>query len=91
MDISLVYATIHPTTDTAPWLQLNVPDDCTLKQAVELSGIVERYPEIDLGKQRVGIFGKLATPETSLKPGDRVEIYLPVIRVDEEDDDDDDD
>ncbi|WP_374047339.1 RnfH family protein [Thalassolituus sp.] len=34
------------------------------------------------------VFGKLATRETTLKAGARVEIYLPVIRVDEDDDSD---
>ncbi len=36
-------------------------------------------PEIDLAQAKVGVFGKLATPDTKLVDGDRVEIYRPLI------------
>jgi len=51
----------------------------TVQQAIERSKIVERFPEIDLGNARVGIFGKLTTRDTGLTEGDRVEIYRPLI------------
>jgi putative ubiquitin-RnfH superfamily antitoxin RatB of RatAB toxin-antitoxin module len=51
----------------------------TLKQAVERSNILERFPEIDLTQAKMGVFGKLATPDTKLVDGDRVEIYRPLI------------
>lgn len=51
----------------------------TLSQAVEQSGIVEHFPEIDLATMKVGIFGKLKKPDQVLQPGDRVEIYRPLI------------
>jgi len=37
------------------------------------------YKEIDLYKDRVGIFSKFATLETILREKDRVEIYRPLI------------
>ena len=51
----------------------------TLREAVERSGIIDQFPEIDLDKTKVGIFGKLAKLDTRLNPGDRVEIYRPLI------------
>ncbi|WP_399359961.1 RnfH family protein [Thiohalobacter thiocyanaticus] len=51
----------------------------TLRQAVEQSGILEQFPEIDLEQQQLGIFGKLNKPDTELLEGDRVEIYRPLI------------
>lgn len=51
----------------------------TLSQAVEQSGIIEHFPEIDLATMKVGIFGKLKKPDQVLQPGDRVEIYRPLI------------
>ncbi|MEX0899084.1 MAG: RnfH family protein [Gammaproteobacteria bacterium] len=53
--------------------------DATLADAVAASGILERCPEIDLEKSRVGVFGKLATLDRPLRNGDRVEIYRPLI------------
>ena len=51
----------------------------SLEQAIEISGIKESFPEIDLSKNKVGIFGKLSKKTTELKAGDRVEIYRPLI------------
>ncbi|MCU0833450.1 MAG: RnfH family protein [Chromatiaceae bacterium] len=51
----------------------------TAREAVERSGILRRFPEIDLGKIKMGIFGKLAKPDQVLESGDRVEIYRPLI------------
>ena len=51
----------------------------TLSQAVEQSGIVEHFPEIDPATMKVGVFGKLKKPDQVLQPGDRVEIYRPLI------------
>ena len=87
MEVSVIYA----ISERQPWISLDVPEDCTLQEAFELSGLSKRFPEIDLENSKVGIFGKLATPETALKPGDRVEIYRPIIRSLDDDDDDDDD
>lgn len=51
----------------------------TLMEAIERSRIAEHFPEIDLKTAKVGIFGKAAKKEAVLKPGDRVEIYRPLI------------
>jgi putative ubiquitin-RnfH superfamily antitoxin RatB of RatAB toxin-antitoxin module len=51
----------------------------TVEQAIKDSGITEDCPEIDLGKNKVGIFGKAAKLDAELRPGDRVEIYRPLI------------
>ncbi|HFD81283.1 MAG TPA: RnfH family protein [Gammaproteobacteria bacterium] len=58
---------------------LDVPVGTTLKQAIEQSGILERFPEIDPEKMKAGIFGKLKKPDQVLTAGDRVEIYRPLI------------
>lgn len=61
------------------WLNIEVPDDSTVKDAIERSGILKQFPHIDLGVQKVGVFGRLVKPDTALKPGDRIEIYRPII------------
>ena len=60
-------------------LELEVSEGTTLKQAVELSGIIDIYPQIDLTKDKTGIFGKIAKLDTVLREKDRVEIYRPLI------------
>ena len=51
----------------------------SVQQAIERSGILRRFPEIDLAANKVGIFGKAARLDTPLAEGDRVEIYRPLI------------
>lgn len=59
---------------------LSVPEGATIQEAIQLSGILEQFPDIDLDKDnKVGIFGKLAKLDKPLNDGDRVEIYRPLI------------
>lgn len=51
----------------------------TVEQAIRESGILEAHPEIDLSKNKVGVFGKAAKLDAVLYPGDRVEIYRSLI------------
>ena len=60
-------------------LELEVSEGTTLKQAVELSGIIDTYPQIDLTRDKTGIFGKIAKLDTILREKDRIEIYRPLI------------
>lgn len=71
MNVGVCYA----EAERQLWLRLEVPDDSTVQQAIELSGVLQQYPQIDLNSQKVGIFGKLAKLEAPVKDGDRVEIY----------------
>jgi putative ubiquitin-RnfH superfamily antitoxin RatB of RatAB toxin-antitoxin module len=77
IDIEVVYA----LPEKQIVRQMNLPEGTTAEQAVKLSGILPQFPEIDLLKNRVGIYGKLVPPATILCNRDRVEIYRP-LRVD---------
>ena len=57
------------------WLRIEVPDASTVRDAIELSGILKKFPNIDLETMQVGIFGKVTQLDAQLKPGNRVEIY----------------
>ncbi|MDJ0738551.1 MAG: RnfH family protein [Gammaproteobacteria bacterium] len=57
------------------WLKLEVPDNCTVRDAIDHSGILEQFPEIDLTTQKVGIFGKLTKLTAPVSDGERIEIY----------------
>ena len=60
------------------WLNIEVPDEASVNEAIERSGILKQFPHIDLSSQKVGVFGKLVKLDAKLKPGDRVEIYRPI-------------
>lgn len=60
-------------------LPLHVGTGITVEEAIRLSNILENYPEIDLARNKVGIFGKLQKLDQELRPGDRVEIYRALI------------
>lgn len=59
--------------------KFEVPTGCTIEQAIKYSGILDQFPEIDLTKNKLGIFGKFAQPKTCLQAYDRVEIYRPLV------------
>ncbi|MFA6014746.1 MAG: RnfH family protein [Gallionellaceae bacterium] len=73
--IELVYALPHEQT----LLKLEVPEQTTLGDALKLSGLQEKYPEIDPVKGKFGIYGKLSKVDTVLREKDRVEIYRPLL------------
>ncbi len=60
-------------------IPVNVADGTTAEAAVIASGIIEKFPEIDLATNKLGIFGKLIKSDTVLRHLDRVEIYRPLI------------
>lgn len=61
-------------------IPLTVDEGTTVDTAIELSGLLEKFPEIEAGKtNKIGIFGKLTKGNTVLREKDRVEIYRPLI------------
>lgn len=75
MKIGIAYALPHRQA----WLTVEVPDGTTVKGAIERSGILAQFPEINLDQHKVGVFGKLSKLDAVLSDGDRVEIYRPII------------
>lgn len=75
IEIEVAYA--RPDTQTL--LSLSVPQGTTAEEAIRVSGLLARFPEIDLGLQAIGIFGSVCSSEQVLREGDRVEIYRPLI------------
>ncbi len=49
------------------------------RDAVRASGIVEHFPEIDIDRCDLGVFGKAVDDNYRLNPGDRIEIYRPLL------------
>lgn len=60
-------------------IPIKVTEGITAEQAIKSSGMMTKYPEIDLAVNKIGIFGKLTKLDTPLRHLDRVEIYRVLI------------
>jgi uncharacterized protein len=74
MHVGVAYADRFKQT----WLKLDVPDGSSVRDAIVRSGLLDQFPEIDLAKNKVGIFGKIVPLTAQLQDGNRVEIYRPI-------------
>lgn len=70
---------VYPLSHKQEIIQIKLPQGATVRQAIEASGLLQKYPEIDLAKNKIGIFAKLTKAEVRLRDQDRVEIYRPLI------------
>ncbi|MGB0712031.1 MAG: RnfH family protein [Gammaproteobacteria bacterium] len=59
-------------------LDLDVPVGSTIAEGIDLSGITNRFPEIDLDDADVGIWAKAKKTTDTVQHGDRIEIYRPL-------------
>jgi uncharacterized protein len=71
VNIVIAYALPHQQTLE----ELDVPEGTTVEQAIHMSHVLEKHPEIDLAVNKVGVFAKLVKSDQILREGDRVEIY----------------
>ncbi|MGR8936034.1 MAG: RnfH family protein [Gammaproteobacteria bacterium] len=74
LSVEVVYA----TPERQELIALRIAEGATAAQAIEQSGIVQRFPEVETAPAAIGVFGKLCTPDRLLEDGDRVEIYRPL-------------
>jgi len=75
LKIEVVYAT--PGRQVLYMLELE--EGTTVGQAIAKSGVLNEFPEIDLRRNRIGIYGRLVTLGARLGDGDRVEILRPLV------------
>ena len=74
MNIGVAYADLSATV----WRKLVLPEGSTVRDAIDRSGLLAEFPEIDLDSQKVGVFGKVTKLDAVLEDGARVEIYRPI-------------
>lgn len=58
---------------------VTVPEGCTVEQAIETSGLTTLRKDINLAENKVGIFSRTVKLQDVVSPGDRVEIYRPLL------------
>jgi len=59
--------------------QVRLPEGSTVEQAIIASGLLALRPDIDLKKNKVGIYSRPVKLTDKVNEGDRVEIYRPLI------------
>lgn len=78
LEVSLLYS---PRARQVHERHVRVPAGTTVWQAIQASGWLSEFPELDLSDTHaygVGIWGRKTTPNHVLREGDRIEIYRPL-------------
>lgn len=76
MKVEVIYA----LPERQELVTLDLPEGSTVQQAVEASGLLQKYPDIEPGgRNKLGVFAKLVKVDAVLRDRDRVEIYRPLI------------
>ena len=75
LEIEVAYALSHQQF----LRRLKMPSGSTVRQAIVQSGVLSKFPEIDLKSVKVGIFSRPVDLDVLLNSGDRVEIYRPLV------------
>ena len=71
IEVSVAYA----LPDDSFWQNMTVEPGTTARQAIEKSGGLERFGDLELDKLSIGIYAMPVKLDKILEPGDRVEIY----------------
>lgn len=74
ISVKVCYAQAHQQEIVS----LTLPLQTKVLQAIQQSGILDKFPEIDLSKNNIGIFGKIIKLNQVLRDRDRIEIYRPL-------------
>ncbi len=67
-----------PRNGVAAEVALELPEAATAIDAIRASGLLERFPELDVSVQAIGVWGRPCALDARLRDGDRVEIYRPL-------------
>ena len=75
----MIVEVAYALPDKQSLISLEVEEGTTIKEAIEASGVLDTYNQIDLTRDKIGIFSKFARLDTVLREKDRIEIYRPLI------------
>lgn len=69
---------VYATREKQLCNEIQLSRGASIEDAIAISGLLEAFPEIDLGSCKVGIHGGVKRLDHEVKEGDRIEIYRPV-------------
>ncbi len=70
---------VYAGADRQHRLRIDVAEGSTVRDAIEASGIAEALPVGTIHPDRLGIFSKRVHANRVVQPGDRIEIYQPLV------------
>lgn len=70
---------VYALPDVQKVIRVTVTPDMQVQQIIEQSGVLAMYPEIDLKKNKVGIYSRNVKLDATVHDGDRIEIYRPLL------------
>lgn len=73
--VEVVYALPHDQRVVS----LVVHKDLTVEAIIEQSGLLSLFPEIDLKKNKVGVYSRNVKLDATVRDHDRIEIYRPLV------------
>jgi putative ubiquitin-RnfH superfamily antitoxin RatB of RatAB toxin-antitoxin module len=53
-------------------------EEATVREAIEASGVLQEFADIDLAAAKVGVFGRIVDLQHPVVAGARIEIYRPL-------------
>ena len=74
--VTVMYA---PAPRQVVQISLTTNGTCTVLQALQQSGLLERFPEIDSHQTVLGVWGRQVALHHQLRDHDRVEVYRPLL------------
>ena len=79
MTVKIHVQVAYALPDRQDIVTIELPEGASAQQAVESSGLLQKHPEIDLARNKLGVFAKLVKADQILRDRDRVEIYRALI------------
>ena len=70
---------VYATRERQVLVALDVEPGCTVEEAIARSGLGREFPGMQVDPDAVGVFSRKVPPGHVLSPGDRVEIYRPLV------------
>ncbi|NLY64311.1 MAG: RnfH family protein [Alcaligenaceae bacterium] len=78
--VELNISVYFPVSPNHVWrTNLSVPPGTTIAQAIDLCGMANEFPDIDIATLGMGIFGIKQPPGHVVSDGDRIELYRKLV------------
>ena len=76
--MEIIVEVVYASKDEQALLAVKLSPGSLAEDAIKASGILEKFPELNLAKIKIGVFSKSIALNYILQDGDRIEIYRPL-------------